>query len=212
MIREQQRPPVPQAFTQALTELSNAKVREELRIVEIPAPLRLAPYALALSGEVSAEAQLAHGEYGQEFIKTPFLNPEQDLATGRFVLLYDPASQELWNGNFRIVTYIRAHMDADMGQDSMLASVAWSWFEEALRGRNATYHSAGGTATRVISESFGQMASDETQIDIELRVSWSPAEEDLGSHLSAWADMVCIFAGLPPLPDGVQQLPRRRLR
>lgn len=212
MIREQQRPPVPQAFTQALTELSRAKVREELRIVEIPAPLRLAPFALALSGEVTGAAGEGHGEYGKDFSNTHFLNPEQDLATGRFVLLYDPASQDLWGGNFRVVTYIRARMDEDMGQDSMLASVAWSWFEEALRGRDAQYHSAGGTATRVISESFGQMATDQTSVDVELRVSWSPADFDLGAHLSAWADMVCIFAGLPPLPDGVQQLPMRRLR
>ncbi|WP_431709579.1 DUF3000 domain-containing protein [Glutamicibacter uratoxydans] len=212
MIHEQQRPQVPQAFTQALTELSHAKVREELSIVEIPAPQRLAPFALALSGEVSAKSGQGHGDYGQEFTQTPFLNADQDLATGRFVLLYDPASQDLWNGNFRVVTYIRARLEEEMGQDAMLGAVAWSWFEEALRGRHAQYHSAGGTATRVISESFGQMASDEAQVDIELRVSWSPASGELGSHLSAWADMVCIFAGLPPLPDGVQQLPMRRLR
>ncbi|MCW4464498.1 DUF3000 domain-containing protein [Glutamicibacter sp. MNS18] len=211
MNREQQRPPVPQAFTQALAGLSRAKVRQELRIIEIPAPQRLAPFALALSGEVTAVAHPRHGEYGKEFSRTPFLSVDQDLATGRFILLYDPESQDLWNGNFRVVTYIRARLDEDMGQDPMLASVAWSWFEDALRGREAPYHSAGGTATRVISESFGQLAHEETSVDVELRVSWSPSGTDLGPHLSAWADMVCTFAGLPPLPDGVQQLPMRRL-
>ena len=209
MNREQQRPPAPQAFTRALAQLSRAKVREELRITEIPAPLRLAPNALALSGEVTGGP--LHGTYGKEFGKTPFLSPQPDTATGRFVLLHDPASQDLWNGTFRIVTYIRARMEEDMGQDAMLASVAWSWFEDALRGRDAQYHSAGGTATRVISESFGQLASDEASVDIELRVSWSPSTADLGPHLSAWADMVCTFAGIPPLPEGVEQLPLRRL-
>jgi len=209
--REQQRPPVPQAFTRALEELSRAKVRQELRITEIPAPLRLAPYALALSGEVVHDSRCPHGEYGQEFIKTPFLEHGNDLATGRFVLLYDPQSQDLWDSCFRVVTYIRARMEEDMGQDAMLASVAWSWFEDALRGREAKYHSAGGTATRLISESFGQMASGAPSVDIELRVSWSPSDAELGPHLSAWADMVCTFAGLPPLPEGVRQLPLRRL-
>ena len=209
--REQQQKPVPQAFRRALEELSRAKVRQELRIAEIPAPLRLAPYALALSGEVEQHSRSLHGQYGQAFAKPPLLEEHHSLATGRFVLLYDPASQDLWNGTSRVVTYIRARMEEDMGQDTMLSSVAWSWFEDALRGRQAGYHSAGGTATRVISESFGQMATDETSVDIELRVSWSPATEDLGAHLSAWADMVCTFAGLPPLPEGVEQLPLRRL-
>ena len=26
----------------------------------------------------------------------------------------------------------------------------------------------------------------------------TPAPRDLGSHLEAWSDMICAFAGLPP--------------
>ena len=40
-------------------------------------------------------------------------------------------------------------------------------------------------------------------IDIELRASWTPDSSLVRNHLEAWADMVCTFAGLPPLPDGV---------
>ncbi len=202
---------IPPAFAKALDDLSRATVRKELRFTEIPAPGRLAPFALALSGDVLEHEGPGHGRIGKEMGRTPFLKPAEQLATGRFILLYDPAGQDLWNGCFRIVTYIRARLENDMGQDSMLASVAWSWLEDALRERDTDYHSAGGTATRVISESFGNMAGEQDHIDIELRASWSPGSQDLGAHLSAWADMVCTFAGLPPLPDGVQQLPRRRL-
>ncbi|MGH3651701.1 DUF3000 domain-containing protein [Glutamicibacter sp.] len=202
---------IPKAFAKALEELSHAKVRKELKFTEIPAPGRLAPFALALSGDVMDVVAPGHGPQGQEIGRTPFLQPAEQLATGRFILLFDPAGQELWNGQFRIVTYIRARLDHEMGQDSMLASVAWSWLEEALRDRDASYHSAGGTATRVISESFGNLAGEQDHIDIELRASWSPDSDHLGTHLSAWADMVCTFAGLPPLPEGVQQLPHRRL-
>ena len=202
---------IPSAFAKALDELSHAKVRKELKFTEIPAPGRLAPFALALSGDVIDVVPPDHGPHGQEIGRTPFLQPQEQLATGRFILLYDPVGQELWNGQFRIVTYIRARLDHDMGQDAMLASVAWSWLEDSLREREAFHHSAGGTATRVISESFGDLAGEQDHIDIELRASWSPDSEHLGPHLSAWADLVCTFAGLPPLPEGVQQLPHRRL-
>ncbi|MGQ3384410.1 DUF3000 domain-containing protein [Glutamicibacter sp. TV12E] len=202
---------IPSAFAKALDELSHAKVRKELKFTEIPAPGRLAPFALALSGDVIDVVPPDHGPHGQEIGRTPFLQPQEQLATGRFILLYDPAGQELWNGQFRIVTYIRARLDHDMGQDAMLASVAWSWLEDSLREREAFHHSAGGTATRVISESFGDLAGEQDHIDIELRASWSPDSAHLGPHLSAWADLVCTFAGLPPLPEGVQQLPHRRL-
>ena len=201
----------PSAFAKALDELSHAKVRKELKFTEIPAPGRLAPFSLALSGDVIDVVPPDHGPHGQEIGRTPFLQPQEQLATGRFILLYDPAGQELWNGQFRIVTYIRARLDHDMGQDAMLASVAWSWLEDSLREREAFHHSAGGTATRVISESFGNLAGEQDHIDIELRASWSPDSDHLGPHLSAWADLVCTFAGLPPLPEGVQQLPHRRL-
>ena len=97
-----------------------------------------------------------------------------------------------------------------MGNDEMLGSVAWTWLVEALETHHAPYRAAGGTATRVLSESFGTLADRPASIDIELRASWTPAGADVQAHLEAWSDMVCTFAGLPPRPDGVSALPRRR--
>ena len=135
-----------------------------------------------------------------------------ELATGRFILLHDPDGSAVWDGEFRIVTYIRAQLEPEMGNDEMLGSVAWTWLVEALENHQAEYRSAGGTATRVLSESFGTLAERPGTIDIELRASWTPADRDITAHLEAWSDMVCTFAGLPPLPDGVSALPRRRLQ
>lgn len=135
---------------------------------------------------------------------------DNELATGRFILLYDPDGSDVWDGQFRIVTYIRAQLEAEMGNDEMLGSVAWTWLVEALENHKAPYRSAGGTATRVLSESFGTLSGRPGSIDIELRASWTPTRADVSSHLEAWSDMVCTFAGLPPLPDGVSALPRRR--
>lgn len=181
----------PSRFRGALASLRAAQWRPELRLEEIPAPARLAPYAVALSAEV------IDGE-GDE------------LATGRFILLHDPAGSGLWEGDFRIVTYIRAQLEADIGHDSLVSNVTWTWLVDALTGHDAGYRAAGGTATRVLSQSFGSLAGREEVIDIELRASWTPEDDSMNKHLQAWSDMVCTFAGLPPLPEGVTALPQRR--
>lgn len=195
---------MPPAFLEALAAVRRASCRREIHLQEIPAPARLAPYALALSADVH-EPITRHSDHGTT------LEPAEELATGRFVLLHDPAGTPLWDGTFRIVTYIRARMDSEMGNDTMLGSVAWTWLLDALNESGADYRQAGGTTTRVLSESYGILADRPETIDIELRASWTPGNQDVATHLEAWADMVCTFAGLPPLPSGVTALPHRRL-
>jgi hypothetical protein len=208
---------VPPEFLHALGTLRKARCRGELHLAEIPAPARLAPFAVALGAEVLAP--------GPRTATTPLHGPaamalaaaagtadddETELATGRFILLHDPEGSAVWDGEFRIVTYIRAQLEPEMGNDEMLGTVAWTWLVEALENHKAPYRAAGGTATRVLSESFGTLAERPGSIDIELRASWTPASSDVTAHLEAWSDMVCTFAGLPPLPDGVTPLPQRR--
>ncbi|MHA7305889.1 DUF3000 domain-containing protein [Arthrobacter sp. TMN-49] len=183
-------PQLPADFETALTSLRQAHSRMELTLSEVPAPARLAPFGVALGAEV-----LVDGE---------------ELATGRFILLHDPDGSDLWDGTFRIVTYIRARLEADMGNDALLGNVAWAWLMEALAEEGARYSSTGGTATRILSESFGTLVARPDAIDIELRASWTPDGPDVRAHLQAWNNVVCTFAGLPPVPDGVTQLAQRR--
>ena len=89
---------------------------------------------------------------------------DTELATGRFILLHDPDGSAVWDGEFRIVTYIRAQLEPEMGNDEMLGTVAWTWLVEALENHKAPYRAAGGTATRVLSESFGTLA-DTARVD-----------------------------------------------
>jgi hypothetical protein len=214
---------VPADFLYALGTLRKARCRSELRLDEIPAPARLAPFAVALGAEVivpsgGKDRSPVHGPAAMALARSAAAGAAagddaedgEELATGRFILLHDPDGSAVWDGEFRIVTYIRAQLDAEMGNDEMLGSVAWTWLVEALETHNAPYRAAGGTATRVLSESFGTLADRPASIDIELRASWTPASADVQAHLEAWSDMVCTFAGLPPLPDGVSALPRRR--
>jgi hypothetical protein len=207
---------VPAEFLAALGSLRKARCRSELHVEEIPAPSRLAPFAVALGAEVMGPVpgparDSAHGPVSAGLVRASGTAEEaEELATGRFILLYDPDGSAVWDGEFRIVTYIRAQLEAEMGNDEMLGSVAWTWLVEALENHKAPYRAAGGTATRILSESFGTLADRPGSIDIELRASWTPQGPDIRSHLEAWSDMVCTFAGLPPLPEGVSALPLRR--
>lgn len=205
---------VPTEFLAALGTLRKARCRSELHLDEIPAPTRLAPFAVALGAEVIGPVRgpaAVHGPVSAALVRAAGSTEDEgeELATGRFILLYDPDGSAVWDGEFRIVTYIRAQLEAEMGNDEMLGSVAWTWLVEALENHKAPYRAAGGTATRVLSESFGTLSDRPGSVDIELRASWTPASSDIRSHLEAWSDMVCTFAGLPPLPDGVSALPRR---
>ncbi|MGO4385567.1 DUF3000 domain-containing protein [Specibacter sp. RAF43] len=181
---------LPADFLTALASLRAAQPRGGLALEEIPAPSRLAPFGVALGAEVIADGV--------------------ELATGRFILLHDPHGSELWDGTFRIVTYIRAQLESDIGNDALLGNVAWAWLVEALEEHGADYRSAGGTATRILSESYGSLAERPDAIDLELRASWTPSGPAVSAHLEAWSHMVCTFAGLPPVPDGVTVLPRPR--
>ncbi len=204
---------VPADFLFALGTLRQARCRSELHLDEIPAPSRLAPFAVALGAEVIGPGEpLAgapvHGPAAAALARASG-SDDVELATGRFILRHDPEGSAVWDGEFRIVTYIRAQLEPEMGNDELLGSVAWTWLVEALENHQAPYRSAGGTATRVLSESFGTLSDRPNSIDIELRASWTPATQDITTHLEAWSDMVCTFAGLPPLPEGVTPLPRR---
>jgi len=174
----------PQTFRVALNQLRQAVTRNEVELSEVPAPSKLAPYAVAMSADVAGTAGEA-------------------LAVGRFILLYDPHYSDVWDGNFRIVTYIRTSLESDLGEDPLVSEVAWSWMVEALDEAAATYRQPGGTASRVLSQGFGMLDQQVETIDLELRASWTPAGDNLDRHLTAWSDMVCTFAGLPPVTEGI---------
>lgn len=177
-------------FTSLAREL---RVRNEIEISEVPAPQRLAPFAFAISADVALP------------------NEEEDLATGRFVLLHDPAGQESWDGQFRCVTFIRCSLENDLQNEAILADVAWSWVAEALAKAEASYGLNGGTVTRASSKSFGQLAGTDDSSEIEIRASWTPLKSDsLINHLEGWLYLIELAAGLTPLEEGVSSLKKRR--
>jgi hypothetical protein len=189
-------PPNPPEFTEAVRAMNEVRLRPEVLAEPMPAPQRIAPYAAALSADVTVDGN--------------------DLSTGRIILLHDPSGNDSWDGTFRCVAYARAEIDLEMITDPALADVGWSWLIEALGAHGASYAAVSGTVTRVATDSFGGMSEDSGSAQIEIRASWTPqvvgGRLDITGHVEAWGELLCTAAGLPPVPDGVTAMPSRRGR
>jgi hypothetical protein len=188
-------PPAPERFrdsVEAMRAVLEAHGRSGLRLHEVPAPRRLSPHAAAVGAEVERDGV--------------------EVASGRFVVLHDPAGQEGWRGDTRVVSFVSAEVEAEMAADPALAEVGWSWLSDALRDRGARHTAAGGTVTRTVSVRFGQISEPDEASEVEVRASWTPLPDehgdvDLAGHLLAFCDLLCATAGLPP--PGVAALPGR---
>ena len=174
---------VPAAFRAALESLASARVRPEIELEHIPAPKRLAPYAHAIGARVP----------------DPDGNGDEDdveIASARFIVLFDPEGHEAWHGTMRCVGYLSAATDEQLVDDTMFSEVAWSWLTDALA--EADSHTVGGTVTRTASTRFGELAGPEHSVDVEIRASWTAEGTDLDRHLLAWLEVLGNAAGLPP--------------
>lgn len=189
----------PEPFRRAVEGLRAAVLRPEVVVEETTAPQRLAPFAYALSADVFERGALAGDD-------------DPELASGRFVLLHDPAGHETWQGNFRVVTFVRAAMDGEMAVDQSLPRVGWSWLTEALDAAGIRYIAESGTVTRVLSEAFGSMSDREPTAELEIRASWTAVDSRLGPHLEAWGHVLCQAGGLAPVIPGVVPLVRAGAR
>ncbi len=175
----------PAVFRDAVASLTGTRLRREVRVEPLRPPQRLAPWSYAIAAEV-------HNAAGDE------------LAGGRLVLLHDPDGVEAWDGVLRLVAFASAELDPQMGTDEMLPAVGWSWLVDALEERRAAYRAAGGTVTQTTSTRFGDLAGPRSTVSVELRASWTADSSDMTAHLGAFADLLCIAAGLPP--EGVTLL------
>ncbi|QCW51483.1 DUF3000 family protein [Nocardioides dongxiaopingii] len=200
MVVRQESSVAPAEFRAAVAAMRAAPLRPEVFCEEMPAPQRIAPYAAALSADVTVD--------------------ETDVGTGRLILLHDPDGNDAWDGTFRCVAYCRAEVELELVADPMLAHVGWSWLTDALEAHGAAHTAASGTVTRVATESFGGMAEDGGTAQVEVRASWTPvaapdgpggpAGFDITPHVEAWGELLCAASGLEPVPDGVVVLPSRR--
>lgn len=179
----------PAQFARAIEQIEQSDVRAAATVRRIGAPKQLASYAYALSANIQVR--------------------EDDLATGRFVLLHEPAGHDVWSGTFRCVMFAQAEVEPEMASDPLLPEVGWTWLTDALTSNSARHHSPGGSVTVERSQGFGHKSEDNDSAAIEIRGSWTP-QDDLGGHFLAWIDLLCTMAGLPPEAQGVVPLMNRR--
>ena len=127
----------PEIFRRAVGTLKSVRHRPEIELTEVRPPQRLAPWAYALTAEVTG--------------------PSDELSTGRLVLLHDPDGDEAWGGVLRVVAYVRVELDHELASDPLLPEVGWSWLTEALEQSGAGFTALGGTVTQTSSARFGDI-------------------------------------------------------
>ncbi len=176
----------PAEFRAALEALAGVRARPEIALEHIPAPQRLAPFAAALAARVADPDG------------TDATDDDAEIASARFIVLYDPDGHESWAGTTRCVGYLSAETDEQLVDDAMFSEVAWSWLTDALDEAGATHHNVGGTVTRTASTRFGDLAGPEHTVDVEMRASWTAEDTALDRHLNAWLEVLGNAAGLPP--------------
>ena len=175
----------PEEFRAAVAGLADCSLRVGTEIAPLPAPARLAPFSHAVAVSVAD----ADGD---------------EVASGRLVLLYDPAGVPAWDGTLRIVVFGTCEIDPTMAGDSLLAEVAWSWLTERLEAHRVDFTALGGTVTTTSSTRFGDIAGPPRTEDLELRASWTAGTLDTAAHLAGFADFLAVSAGLPP--EGVRAI------
>ncbi len=188
------------AFDKLIDHLRSITPRSEIILEEVPAPQKLAAYSFAFSADVS------NGLLGEA---------EDELASGRFVLLHEPGGQDTWEGEFRCVTFVRAVVDPVMQEDPLLPEVGWSWFLESITNSGCKFNAPSGTVTRVSSASFGKLSPRHDESEMEIRASWSPIVEDprdLIKHIEGWCNLIAEVSGLQPVPEGVSAITSAKRR
>lgn len=178
-----------EGFNRVVKAIQGFIWRSEITIEQIGSPQRIAPFSYAMEAELGSD--------------------DAELGSGRLVLLHDPAGNETWDGQYRLVSLVRADTDLAIVTDALIGEVGWSWLTDALAEHDARYTAPSGTVTSVSSRSFGAMDDEEDQAELEIRASWTPLLEqpdDITQHLRAWQQLMCNVAGLPPLAEGIVSL------
>jgi hypothetical protein len=153
--------------------------RGEILVEPFQAPRKIATHTFAIQAETEG--------------------PQQELATARLVILFEPEGREDWSGKFRIVLQLRMELDPEQARDPFLAEASWSWLVDALETHGAEHSALGGTITVTGSHSFGDLAGREVDDDLQLRASWTPTSTDFAAHAHAFYDLIAEAAGLLPV-------------
>ena len=180
----------PAEFTDALLTLRHAAYDSHVKVSEIPAPHGIAPFSAAIRMDCGSLEDNSHSG-----------------GSGRLVILYDPQEQPGWQGRFRLVTMLSAHVDVDLVTEPLADQVCWSWFTDFLTQADASFFQAAGSVTRSHSASFGELEKRSESAEMELRASWTPLENDLAPHAGAISRLLAMMSGHSvEVSDGISRM------
>ena len=125
------------------------------------------------------------------------MRQDDEVATGRLILLHDPAGHEAWEGTLRLVTYVTAELEPELATDPLLPGVGWSWLTDALDAlrRRAPRDRRHGDpdAARPASATWPARRRPPTSRSAP---PGRPSTADLAAHLRAWCEVLASTAGL----------------
>jgi len=179
----------PAQFAAAALSLGEPLLREELISEQIPAPEKIAPWALAFAAQAPNPAD------------TPM-----NRGVGRIVFLYDPEQHETWGSNMRVIAYGKSPLENDLGVEEDVAHFWWEELMRTLKSHGAKFSHEAGTVTKMTSTGMGSLANDPSASEVEIRASWSPQHDELGPHLAAWQDLIAAMAGFGIEGAGVTRI------
>jgi len=183
----------PAQFAAAALSLGQPVLRSELNTSQIPAPEKIAPWALAFAAQAPNPAD------------TPM-----NRGVGRIVFLYDPEQFDTWGSNMRVIAYGKSPLESDLGIEEDVAHFWWEELVRALKNHNSKYSHEAGTVTKMTSTGMGSLSNDPSTSEVEIRASWSPQEDELGPHLAAWQDLIAGMAGFGIDGEGVTRLTSKK--
>lgn len=170
----------PPDFTEALYSLRKCDFGQHVKASEIVAPSEIAPFTAAIRLDCE-----------------PVRSAEASGGSGRLVILHDPAGQPGWEGTFRLVAMVHAHVNPELTREDLIEQVAWSWLHDCLIASGAGYCNAAGSVTRVVSSGFGGLKMRSQSAQMEIRASWTPNTTDLSPHGSGLANCLAMMSGHP---------------
>lgn len=165
-----------------MESLQDANKTSSIRLVECEPPKKLAKHSVGIEG---------------------YLDP--DIATGRFVVLYDPLKRDLWGDSTRILAYTEADLDTKMYKQCDYASQIWAHYLKELEKIKA--HHATSTITVTSDNYYGDIgaldlgvpsigSTQEASHGIEIRASWTAASTSVLTDLQVWEKMMLQIAGV----------------
>ena len=181
-------PPSPPEFQEAVRrDAARPGCGRRSLCEEMPAPQRIAPYAAALSADVTVDGI--------------------DVGTGRLILLHDPAGNDAWDGTFRCVG-LRPRRDRP--RDDHRPAAGRRRLVLADRGargarrdvRLGLRHGDPRRHRELRRDGRRRAAAPRSRSAPRGPRRWSTGTLDIEPHVEAWGELLCTAAGLPPVPGG----------